>query len=219
MNRNLIFAIVLLTIISLGFQGCFKKNDDNSITGIEQEPWIIITYPAQWGTVQGIEEVRIEAGPESVIDSVTLLIDGIEAQTDTVSPYIFSWDTQGLKGPHTLLAKAHFEGKSLQSSLITVNVEDTADANPPYVRITSPADWAQISGMVTVRAEAADDRGISRLEFSVDGIMGASAENPPYEFNWNTIDWVNGEHTLIARAYDWSNNMSLSNMITVTVEN
>jgi len=92
------------------------------------------------------------------------------------------------------------------------------DCIPPTVCITSPANGATISDIVTVSADASDDFGVSRVEFYLDGAFVATAYGP-YTWVWDTKSCADGQHTLVAKAYDAYNNAGVSSNVGVTVRN
>ena len=49
------------------------------------------------------------------------------------------------------------------------------DTTPPTTSITSPANGATVSGIVLVSASAADNTGVTRVDFLVDAVGGAGA--------------------------------------------
>jgi len=57
---------------------------------------------------------------------VDLYVDGEYHSSDTLSPYTFAWDTRGLLGTHTLVAKAYElqNGTEAVSAPVTINIED-----------------------------------------------------------------------------------------------
>ena len=95
----------------------------------------------------------------------------------------------------------------------------TPDTNPPTVKITYPADGATVSGKITVKVYATDDKAVSKVELYRDDKLFATGTSSPYEFIWDTTTDPNGPHTLKAKAYDTSNNAAESNLITVNVNN
>ncbi len=219
---NTKYAVILIILsAALILQGCFNNDDNNSLNSSAPEPYVIITYPAQWGLVSDIVEVQVDAGPEGIIDSVNLMVDGVNIASDSSSPFQFSWNTEGLEDSHTLLARAFYGDEFVQSLLITVNIAepDDIDTEPPYIRLTSPADWAQVAGAITVRAQASDNRGVTNVDFIIDGLTAESDSTAPYEFIWNTSTFPNGNHTLISSARDSAGNYTLSNMVTVIIDN
>jgi Bacterial Ig domain/N-acetylmuramoyl-L-alanine amidase len=96
-----------------------------------------------------------------------------------------------------------------------------ADA-PPAVSISSPADGATVSGPVTVTAAPTDDKGITRVDFSLDGAATAFASDTSSTGGWSTA-WdstkvANGTHRLTATATDTAGQRA-SSTVTVTVSN
>lgn len=94
------------------------------------------------------------------------------------------------------------------------------DTIPPSVSITAPADNATVSGTIAVNANAADDTGVSGVQFFLDGAtLGAEDTISPYGISWNTASVINGVHILAARARDAAGNTATSTAVTVTVSN
>jgi hypothetical protein len=75
------------------------------------------------------------------------------------------------------------------------------------VALSAPGDGASVSGTVTVVAEAADNVGVTRVDFLMDGSLLGSATSAPYSIRWNTRRVARGSHTLQALAYDGAGNM------------
>ena len=95
-----------------------------------------------------------------------------------------------------------------------------ADPTAPTVGITAPANGAQVGGMITVSADAADETGVAGVQFFVDGTtVGPEDTVEPYGANWDTRGVPNGAHTLTARARDTSGNVTVSAPVTVNVAN
>jgi len=92
--------------------------------------------------------------------------------------------------------------------------------NPPSVSITSPANGATVSGTVTVTADASDDKGVSQVEFFVDGAsIGVDSDSSNgWSVSWNTTTVADGGHTLTATAAD-SAGQTASHTISVNVSN
>jgi hypothetical protein len=89
------------------------------------------------------------------------------------------------------------------------------DTTPPSVNVTSPSNGAQIKGSkVNVAAAAADNVGVAKVEFFVDGVLTATDTSAPYSFNWNIRKVSTGAHSLTAKATDAAGNVASS---TVTV--
>lgn len=94
---------------------------------------------------------------------------------------------------------------------------DDLDPNPPQVALTAPADGAQVSGAVTVSADASDEVGVERVDFLLDGALLASDAQAPYSVQWNSAAASNGAHVLQARAEDVAGNQASSAAVAVTV--
>lgn len=86
----------------------------------------------------------------------------------------------------------------------------------PTVAIASPANSASVSGIVSIAVNAADNVGVTKVEFYVNGALKATEASGPYVYNWDTTSVVPGSYTLMAKAYDAAGNVSQSS-ISVTV--
>jgi glucose/arabinose dehydrogenase/PKD repeat protein len=108
----------------------------------------------------------------------------------------------------------------IQSDMTTPLVSGGGDTTPPSVSITSPANNAQVSNIITVSADANDNTGVVGVQFLVDGVP-TGTEDPavPYGLTWDTRTTSNGSHTLTARARDAAGNSTLSAPVTVNVTN
>ena len=60
------------------------------------------------------------------------------------------------------------------------------DASPPEVSIVMPAPGV-VTGTITLVADASDDRGVTVVEWKVNGaLLPAPDSTAPYEHAWNT---------------------------------
>lgn len=89
------------------------------------------------------------------------------------------------------------------------------DAMPPTVHITSPMTGANLAAGFGITADATDDQGVLRVDFSIDGAVVGSSTTPPYAFAMTDIGLAVGAHTVEAIAYDAVNHASDSVAITV----
>ena len=95
----------------------------------------------------------------------------------------------------------------VQADMNTPLVSPAAGPGAPSVSIISPTNNAQVSGIVTITANAADDTGVAGVQFFVDGhAVGPEDTVAPYGASWDTRAFPNGAHTLTARARDTSGN-------------
>jgi uncharacterized protein (TIGR03118 family) len=94
---------------------------------------------------------------------------------------------------------------------------------PTGVAITAPAAAATVSGQVAVSANATDNVGVAKVQFTVR--VGATTTDlgtvtaAPFTVNWNTGAVANGAATLTAIATDAFGNSTTSATVAVTVNN
>ncbi len=81
---------------------------------------------------------------------------------------------------------------------VTIVFEDAA----PVVEIVDPVAGETVFGTVPVEVTASDDKGIDRVEISVDGALNQTLTAAPFVFGLVTTLLSNGSHTLRAVAYD-----------------
>jgi hypothetical protein len=94
------------------------------------------------------------------------------------------------------------------------------DTTPPTVSLSAPSNGANVAGLVVVRASAADNRGVTGVQFRLDGApLGVEDTTAPYEIAWETAGVPNGTHTLSAVARDAAGNSATASPVTVTVAN
>ena len=150
--------------------------------------------------------------------------------SDSDSPALPSIDAGASAGATWTITST--TGAAQASYPVTTTVYDTAapssassaqgtyvvtapDTTPPSVNVTSPSNGAQLKGSkVSVTAAAADNVGVAKVEFLVDGVLTATDTSAPYSFNWNIRKVSTGAHSLTAKATDAAGNVASS---TVTV--
>ena len=94
------------------------------------------------------------------------------------------------------------------------------DHTPPTVTISSPAAGAQVTDIVNITADAADESGVAGVQFFVDNVaVGAEDTTAPYGLSWDSRTVANGAHTLTAAARDPAGNVAVSTPVGVNVTN
>ncbi|MBN1487252.1 MAG: right-handed parallel beta-helix repeat-containing protein, partial [Anaerolineae bacterium] len=88
--------------------------------------------------------------------------------------------------------------ESRSRSFETLPPPDTED---PTVVLGEPEVYRDV---VTVTATAEDNVGVEKVEFYLDGELLLTDYAPPYICQLDTVRYLNGEHILLARAYDLS---------------
>ncbi len=92
------------------------------------------------------------------------------------------------------------------------------DNSPPTCRIISPADSAQVSGLVPIQAYAFDSVGVVKVEFLVNAAVIATKTDSPYTVTWNTEGLAERSwHELSCIAYDLAGNKGFSDTISVQI--
>lgn len=91
-----------------------------------------------------------------------------------------------------------------------------AGGGAPTVSFNSPIDGATVSGKVALSDNASDDLSVTKVEFYIDGELDTTDTAVPYEATWYTNYYMNGSHTIMAKAYDASGNTGTAT-ITVNV--
>ena len=104
--------------------------------------------------------------------------------------------------PHSISSFGEDEDGNLYLADLSGGVYALRGDPGPSVTISSPAEGAAVTGTVLVQATASDNGAVTRVEFSVDGVLLATAAAPPYSFEWDTAKYANGIHKIKATAVD-----------------
>ena len=158
------------------------------------------TVPTGWGS--SFSPASLQAAPGGSANSVWT----VTAPAGTAD---------GSYGTTAAATDAADAAHTASTNATTVIFTDTL---PPTVSIDSPFNGAEISGQVTVTASASDDRGVTQVEFYVDGGLKATDTSDPYSYRWSTIKEAAGPHTLQAKAYDAAGHSGSSALVNVTVK-
>ncbi len=132
------------------------------------------------------------------------------------------WQWQPQIGRNVVAVDVHQSGPTSNDLAFDMEIEVlylSDDTTPPTVSIVTPAPLQEVSGLVSLRADAADDRGLWKVEFFVDGLSLGTDYQAPYELLWSSIPYLPGEHVFTARATDLWNFQTTSAPVTVRVSN
>ena len=102
-----------------------------------------------------------------------------------------------------------------------IQLQGTCEApadDPPTVEITSPVDGVVVYGQHLVTATAADDIGVTKVEFYIDNVLKHTDTTAPYSFLWNVNTETAGTHMIKAKAHDTST-QTAEDVVTVTTNN
>ena len=164
-------------------------------------PTVTLTAPTEGATVTGQVQLQANASDDHGVTQVDFRVDGTSIGTDTTAPYSVAWDTTSVAdGAHTVTAIATDTIGQTASDANGVTV-DNLDG-PPTVTVTAPAEGATVAGQVQIQANASDDKGVTQVEFRVDGTSIGTDTTAPYSMSWNTTAGTGGPHTVEAVATD-----------------
>jgi len=92
------------------------------------------------------------------------------------------------------------------------------DTEIPNVEVIDPENNSYVCNVTTIKADAADNIAVDRIEFYANSVLICTDYYPPYECKWNTTGWEDGVYVLNVTAYDASQNSNYTT-IYVTVDN
>jgi hypothetical protein len=212
-------SILLIFICSLLFLQCPPEIPD------EIPPIVNIIFPVNGQAVSGTLNVSVGASDETELKEVTLFIDGIIVASSGGPLLNYTWDTTPIADgrDHSLYATAT-DGNNNNGFSGSVNVRVVSGASPdtlpPVITILNPVTGATVSDTVSVLPQAEDDTGIDRVEYYVDGTLAFTTSQEPYSYQWIVATLPNGSsHNIFAKAYDTNQNNSVSNTVSVIVQN
>jgi hypothetical protein len=182
-------------------------------------PAVSITSPAAGSTIPNNAPVTISAAASDDIGvvEVSFYVDSILLGTDTTAPYSLEWNpATATLGSHYFYARVS-DGNSNSGTSASVSVT-VADAIPPSVSITSPANGGTVSKntTITISASASDNVGVTRVEFFVGSTLTCTDTTSPYTCSWRVPKTVGASYSLQAKAYDARNNVGTSTTVVVT---
>lgn len=171
---------------------------------------LTITSPPNHAPVYGTWRITTHVTGDS-IDTVEFYVNGILKYTDTTYPYTYSWNTTTYPEDSNaaILVKGYDQSTLIDSDSATVTVDNV------YIFIAKPSDEERVSGTVTVKTET---RSVDTVKFYIDGVLKYTDYTFPFEYIWNTNQWNNGNHTVLAKGYV-SGQFVGQHQVTCTVEN
>ena len=162
-------------------------------------PTATLTSPAAGATLSGTVPLTASVSDDVGVTSVTFLVDGVAAGVETPAGRFWN-TTTAANGAHVVSVVARDAAGHQTTSSVDVTVRNDL---PPTVALTTPVEGATLRGLVSLLAAAADDVGVTGVQFKVDGApVGSEDTEAPYEALWNTATASNGSHTLSATARD-----------------
>jgi tetratricopeptide (TPR) repeat protein len=114
-----------------------------------------------------------------------------------------------------LLLMALCGGAARSGAQVTVKTDFVPRMETGETAIPNPD---KLSDIVRVKADADSKAGIEKITFEVDDQFRFEAKQPPYAFNWDTLEENDGQHTLAVTAYNINGQTGVKRL-KVTVEN
>ena len=130
-------------------------------------------------------------------------------QMEDVTGTMHTVELSGLAASTTYHLKVRSAGQyggAVESSDVLFRTQAETDSADPTVTLTAPA---LLWGAVTVSAQAADNRGVGRVEFRVNGETVFTDYAAPYQFELDSDAYDNGRYDLSAHAFDLAGNSAL----------
>jgi hypothetical protein len=165
-------------------------------------PVVSISSPTTAASISGSVTISANASDDTGVTRVEFSVDGSLIATDNAAPYSTTWNAEASPlGLHSITVKAFDAAGNSSMNTVTSTVIDTT---APVVKFTAPLTGALLSTgtKVTLAATATDNRGVARVEFSVNGVLKATDKTSPYSWIWSVPSGKAITYTLRARAFD-----------------
>jgi formylglycine-generating enzyme required for sulfatase activity len=174
----------------------------------------------------------LSANPSSVVQNQQTAITrtAVDGNGDSLS-YLWSadggiingtgssvtWEAPDITGAYTITCMVD-DGKDDDIDSVIILVSEIPDTTLPRVTLTYPSNNAEfnLGVSVTIKGDVTDNDTVSKVEFYIDSINNYTDVYSPYEFTWNTNGKV-GVHTVFLKGYDPSNNIGISETISIEV--
>jgi hypothetical protein len=169
-------------------------------------PTVSLTSPAAGATYSAPATVSLTASAtdaDNGVASVDFVSNGTVLNTDTTSPYSFTWSNVAA-GNYTLTAVARDRAGAVATSAArSITVSGGTTNQPPTVSLTAPTNGATFTAPanVTISANAADADGtVTRVDFYAGSTLVGSDTSSPYSVTWSNAP--SGSYSLSAIARD-----------------
>lgn len=191
-----------------------------TVTNDALPPAVSLTSPTANAIIGGTVMVTATATDDLGVMSVRFALDGTPlGSEDATAPYEIAWDTSAaIDGVHTLAAIARDAAGKETSTTLRVTV--THDTTPPTIALVRPVPGSIVSSAVMMIASAADNVGVTSVQFLVGGApLGGPLTVAPFEMSWSTLGLANGPYVLSAVARDAAGHVATASPVAVNVIN
>ncbi|MCC6194106.1 MAG: VCBS repeat-containing protein, partial [Burkholderiales bacterium] len=167
---------------------------------VNQSPVVSLASPAAGAAFAAPATIGLAASasdPDGTIAEVRFYNGATLLNTDTTSPYAFTWSAVAA-GTYAVSATA-VDNRGATKASATVNV---TICGPPAVTITSPNGGAYAApATIGLSANASSACGIQKVEFYDGATLIATDTASPFAQTWSNVT-APGAHVVKARAYD-----------------
>jgi hypothetical protein len=187
-------------------------------TPVPATPAVSITQPLDGSTVPVGKTIKIaaSASDDVGVTKVEFYVNGARKCSDTAAPFTCAWRVGSVTGAtYSLTARAYDAAGHVAS--YTVSVVAGRDTTVPTVFFTSPASGGDVTvnSTVAMAASAADEVGVGKVEFFVNGSRKCSDSAAPFTCAWKVGSAPSVTYTLLVKATDVAGNVG-SQTLTVT---
>jgi len=185
--------------------------DEITCTIDNTPPTAEIISPGDGYLAGGIIRIETRVSDNFGISGTIFTIDDTRKELDAGS---CEWDSSAVSdGVHSLL----LETVDLAGNPGVHGIEVTVDNTPPELEISSPSGH-RVRDMVMIVADVSDENGVGAVDFIIDGSTVFSDAEEPFEYEWNTTGYDDGDHEVELLAEDLAGN-TISRIITTEVDN
>jgi hypothetical protein len=183
-------------------------------------PTVAITSPSSGDTLRGEVTVTATAMDDKAVERVEIWRPGKLLASLSSPPWSVVWNTATVPdGQYALTANA-FDAAGNQGKSFGVGVKvHNVDLAPPSVELVEPVALARVQGEVLLVASAADDFGVTQLEFFADDVPLGLLAWPASTLAWDSTAVPNGPVGLRVRALDAAGHAGTSQTVLVQVDN
>ena len=127
--------------------------------------------------------------------------------------------TGAISAAKDLYGAGGVEEQAVWNAFHGINVGAAWTSSTDTTAPTASATESGTTGTITLSATAADNVGVTKVEFYIDGALVGTDTTSPYSITYNSALLTNGSHGLVAKAYDAAGNVGTSTTVTFTVSN
>jgi chitodextrinase len=202
-----------ITAVASDAAGNTTTSTSVSVTVDNAAPTVSITAPTNGATVSGTTPFSANSSDNSGgsgVNRVEFYVDNALVNTDTTSPYSFSWNTTGYSfGTHSLTAKAYDNvnpANQTTSTAVSVTVDNT-DHTPP----SQPGSFTVTgTGVTTISLSwtaSTDNVAVTGYQLKRNGTVIATLSSSTLTYNDSGLT-PSTTYNYAVSAFDASNNFS-----------